>query len=63
MYVPGGGAIAPLRIVAVEIVTLPAVIVQAGAAINTVAMVNGVTLVTMQVVSAVLKPEPVIVTV
>jgi hypothetical protein len=63
VYVPGGGAVAPLRIVAVETVTLPAVIVQVGAAENTVVTVNGVTLVTMHVVSAVLNPEPVIETV
>jgi len=48
----------------IEIFPVPAgVIVQAGVAVNTWAMVNGVTAVTVQVVSAVLKPEPVIVTV
>jgi hypothetical protein len=48
----------------IEIFPVPAgVIVQAGTAVNTCRIVSGVTLVTVQVVSAVLKPEPVIVTV
>ena len=47
-----------MRIVAVVIVTLPAVIVQVGTAVNTWVMVNGVRLRTVQAVSAVLKPDP-----
>jgi len=64
--VPGGGAPAPLRIVATGIEIFPVkagVIVQAGTAVNTCAILSGVRAVTVQVVSAVLKPEPVIVTV
>jgi len=52
-----------LRIVATGIEIFPAVIVQVGVVVNTCAIVNGVRAVTIHVVSAVLKPEPVIVTV
>jgi len=52
-----------LRIVATGIEIFPAVIVQAGAAVNTCVTVNGVRADTVQAASAVLKPEPVIVTV
>lgn len=55
-----------MRIVATGIVILPlaaGLIVHAGTDVNTERIVSGVTAVTVQVVSAVLKPEPAIDTV